>query len=63
VGLAEAVELAERHRLTVYDAAYLALALDLDGELATTDRALATAGRAEGIEVIDAGRVSSTEGG
>jgi predicted nucleic acid-binding protein len=61
-GLAEAVELAARHRLTVYDASYLALALDLQGELATTDRALAAAARAEGVEVIDADEVSS-EGG
>jgi predicted nucleic acid-binding protein len=63
IGIVEAVELAIRHRLSVYDAAYLALALDLDGELATTDRALATAARAEGIEVIGTEGVSSTEGG
>jgi predicted nucleic acid-binding protein len=52
-GLLEAVELAQRHRLTVYDALYLHLALDLDAPLATLDRPLAAAARAEGIEVID----------
>lgn len=52
-GLIEAVQIAQRHRLTVYDALYLHLALDLDAPLATLDRALATAARAEGIEVID----------
>jgi predicted nucleic acid-binding protein len=52
-GLAESVELAARHRLTVYDAAYLGLAMDLEGELATTDRALAAAARAEGIAVTE----------
>jgi predicted nucleic acid-binding protein len=53
VGLADAVELAARHRLTVYDATYLALAMELEGELATTDRALAAAARAEGIAVTE----------
>jgi len=52
-GLIEAVEIAQRHRLTVYDAMYLQLALDIEAPLATLDRALATAARAEGIEVID----------
>ena len=41
--------LAERHRLSVYDATYLWLAIDVDGELATFDRALATAAEAEGV--------------
>jgi predicted nucleic acid-binding protein len=53
VGLADAVDLAARHRLTVYDAAYLGLAMELGGELATTDRALAAAARAEGIAVTE----------
>jgi predicted nucleic acid-binding protein len=52
VGLYEAVELASRHGLSVYDASYLALAVDLDGELATLDRALAAAAAAEGVAVI-----------
>lgn len=41
--------LAERHNLTVYDAAYLELALRLDGQLATFDRALAAAEKANGV--------------
>lgn len=53
LGVLHAMDLAQRHRLTVYDALYLHLALDLDAPLATLDRALATAARAEGIEVID----------
>ena len=53
VGLFDAIELAARHHLSVYDASYLALALELEGDLATVDRALAAAARAEGLEVID----------
>ena len=53
VGLVESVEYASRHGLTVYDAAYLAMAVQLDGELATRDKALARAARQEGVEVID----------
>ncbi len=52
-GLIESGALAERHGLTVYDAAYLQLALDTDGELATLDRALGTAARREGLVVHD----------
>jgi predicted nucleic acid-binding protein len=52
VGIADAIELADTHRLSVYDAAYLSLAMDVDGELATNDRALAKAARAEGVPVI-----------
>jgi predicted nucleic acid-binding protein len=50
-GLLGAVELAERHTLTVYDALYLDLALDVDAELATLDRDLARAAAAEGLTV------------
>jgi predicted nucleic acid-binding protein len=39
----------------VYDASYLQLALDIDGALATLDRALAAAANAEGIEVVREG--------
>lgn len=53
LGILHALELAQRHRLTVYDALYLHLALAIDAPLATIDRALATAARAEGVEVID----------
>lgn len=50
-GLIDSVELAHRHSLTVYDAAYLQLAMDVDGELATYDRALAAAAEAEGVPI------------
>jgi predicted nucleic acid-binding protein len=52
IGLVDDVELAARYGLTVYDASYLALAIDLDGELATNDRALARAAESEGVTVI-----------
>ncbi len=48
-GVRMALALAERHRLSVYDATYLWLAIDVDGELATLDRALASAATAEGV--------------
>ena len=44
--------LARRHRLTVYDAAYLDLALRESLPLATLDKELATAARAEGVALI-----------
>ena len=46
------LELASRHMLTAYDAAYLELGLRLSATLITQDRKLAAAGRAEQIEVI-----------
>jgi predicted nucleic acid-binding protein len=51
-GVADALDLADRHRLTVSDALYLQLAADVDGELATLDRDLARAARAEGVGVV-----------
>lgn len=48
-GVREAIVLAERHDLTIYDAMYLWLAMDVDGELATRDRALVRAATAEGV--------------
>lgn len=48
-GLIEAIDLAAKHTLTVYDAAYLWLAIDVDGELATRDAALIRAAEAEGV--------------
>src|SRR5439155_4820738 len=45
---AEVMTLARRHRLTVYDAAYLELAIREALPLATLDTALADAARAEG---------------
>ena len=44
--------LADRHDLTVYDATYLELALRHALLLATTDKKLASAARAEGVEVL-----------
>jgi predicted nucleic acid-binding protein len=44
--------LARRHRLTVYDAAYLELALREGVPLATLDGPLANAARAEGVPVL-----------
>lgn len=51
-GLRAAIGLAERHRLSVYDAAYLWLAIDVDGELATLDQQLARAAAAEGVALV-----------
>lgn len=48
-GVRASVELAAEHGLTVYDASYLWLAIDIDGELATRDKALIRAARAEGV--------------
>ncbi len=53
-GLRAAAGLAERHGLSVYDAAYLSLAIDLDAVLATLDKPLARAAAAEGISVMGA---------
>lgn len=50
-GILGAVELAERHRLSVYEALYLDLAIDVDAELATLDRELSRAARSEGLAV------------
>jgi len=50
-GILGAIELADRYRLSVYDALYLDLALDIDAELATLDRDLAAAAEAEGLAV------------
>ena len=50
--LGTALALARRHRLTVYDALYLELAVRADAPLATVDRALASAAVAEGLRLI-----------
>ena len=47
----EVLEVAHAHRLSVYDAMYLELAIRMRLPLATLDRALAAAGRAAGLEV------------
>jgi predicted nucleic acid-binding protein len=46
-----AIDLAERHRLTSYDAAYLALTISLDGSLVTFDDALRTAAGVRALHV------------
>ncbi|MGC2413610.1 MAG: type II toxin-antitoxin system VapC family toxin [Stellaceae bacterium] len=46
------LDLARRHRLTVYDAAYLELAIREGLPLATLDTALMRAARAESVPVI-----------
>ena len=51
------IDLVERHGLTAYDAAYLALALSLDAELATADRLMARAAGARAILIGGEGRV------
>jgi len=48
------VPLARAHRLMVYDAAYLELAIRTGVPLATTDRILAAAARTAGITVLPA---------
>ena len=52
----ELMRLARRHRLTVYDAAYLELALRRGHPLATLDAALATAARAEAVRLVGEGQ-------
>ena len=46
------MDLARRHRLTVYDAAYLELATRETLPLATLDRPLAAAARIEGVPIL-----------
>ncbi|MCC6920317.1 MAG: type II toxin-antitoxin system VapC family toxin [Alphaproteobacteria bacterium] len=48
------VALADKHRLTIYDAAYLELALRKGLPLATLDGDLRKAAKAEGIELLPA---------
>ena len=48
----QVLALARQHRLTVYDAAYLELALRQDLPIATLDMPLAAAARAEGVALI-----------
>ncbi len=49
--LSHLVALSDRHGLTAYDAAYLELAVREGAALATLDRALAAAAKAEGLQV------------
>ncbi len=50
--LGSSFDLAQKHSLTIYDAAYLELAIRKNLSLATLDKALARAARAENIEVL-----------
>lgn len=51
-GLEGSVALADRYGLSVYDAAYLDLAIDVDAELATLDGDLRAAAEAEGVPLL-----------
>ena len=57
---ATSYELARRFELTVYDAAYLELALRLEAELATADRSLSRAAKVAGVSVIGQDAPAST---
>ena len=46
------LRLADSHRLSVYDATYLELAMRLAVPLATLDRELRTAAQAEGVDLL-----------
>lgn len=48
----ETLRLADAHKLTIYDAAYLELSIRRNLTLATLDRALADAARAEGVPLV-----------
>jgi predicted nucleic acid-binding protein len=48
----DAIHLARRHALTVYDSSYLALAMRESLPLATLDRKLAAAAKDEGVTLI-----------
>ncbi len=52
---------AERRGLTTYDASYLELAMRLDFDLVTLDRALADAAVAEGVSVQAPGRSGAAQ--
>ena len=51
--LGTALALARRHRLTIYDAFYVELALRADAPLATVDQTLASAAVAEGHPLVE----------
>ena len=52
------IDLVERHDLTAYDAAYLALAESLDADLATADRRLARAAGDRAITIDVPGQIN-----
>ncbi len=49
------LEIARRHQLSIYDAAYIELALRIGVQLATLDRKLAEAAVDQGVTVVSAG--------
>jgi predicted nucleic acid-binding protein len=49
--LDEALAIADRHRLSVYDALYVQIARETDASVATLDRAMRRAAEAEGVEI------------
>lgn len=49
--LDEALSIADRNRLSVYDALYVQIALETDAGVATHDRAMRQAAEAEGVEI------------
>jgi predicted nucleic acid-binding protein len=54
---ATVLALARAHRLTVYDAAYLELALRADAPIATLDQQLVRAARAAGVRLLGGGEL------
>ena len=54
------LDLAERHRLTAYDAMYLALAISIDGQLLTFDEQLHVASGARAIAIDEGPRTAET---
>lgn len=52
VSLQGLADLARRHKLTAYDAAYLELAIRHEADLATLDQPLEIAARASGVAVV-----------
>ncbi len=52
-GVEDAVDLAAQHGLSVYDATYLQLAMDVEGEIATRDRQLMAAAAAEDVLLFE----------
>ncbi len=50
--LARALELAAKHKVTVYDALFIALALEKSAELVTSDKLQAAAAEKAGVKVV-----------
>jgi len=61
--LLSVIDLVERHGLSAYDAAYLALALSLDADLATADGGMARAAGDRAILIGGDGRVAEDPAG